>query len=57
MVQLEYMYDMKLEQVAQAYLETQGSKYIHNAGRAADYAMAKLGGTGYVGENWYNSPP
>jgi len=53
MVQLEY--DMKLEQVAQAYLETQGSNYIHNAGRTADYA--KLGGTGYVGENWYSSSP
>jgi hypothetical protein len=53
---LEMEYDMKLECVAQAYIETQSSgSFSHNADRSLDYAAC--GGSGYVGENWYSGSP
>ncbi len=53
---LEMEYDMKLECVAQAYIETQLiSSFEHNAYRVSDYAAC--GGNGYVGENWYSHSP
>lgn len=52
---LEMEYDMNLECVAQAYIETQTSGFTHNSNRTADYAAC--GGSGYVGENWYSGAP
>lgn len=53
---LEVEYDMKLECVAQAYIETQTVKsFQHNSNRSSDYAAC--GGSGYVGENWYSGSP
>lgn len=52
---LEMEYDMKLECVAQAYIETQSGGFTHNPNRSADYAAC--GGSGYVGENWYSGAP
>lgn len=52
---LEMEYDMKLECVAQAYIETQSGSFQHNSNRTSDYAAC--GGSGYVGENWYSGSP
>ena len=52
---LEMEYDMKLECVAQAYIETQSGGFAHNPNRSSDYAAC--GGSGYVGENWYSGSP
>jgi hypothetical protein len=52
---LEMEYDMKLECVAQAYIETQSDGFTHNSNRSVDYAAC--GGAGYVGENWYSGAP
>lgn len=52
---LEMEYDMKLECVAQAYIETQSGGFDHNDNRTSDYAAC--GGSGYVGENWYSGSP
>lgn len=52
----EIEYDMKLECVAQGYLDSYpGGPFEHNANGSADYAAC--GGSGYVGENWYNGDP
>merc|ERR1712166_1658594 len=53
---IELTYDMQLEAVAQNYLNSLGSgSFSHNSRATADYAA--LGGSGYVGENWYSSSP
>ncbi|MGD8346310.1 MAG: CAP domain-containing protein [Lysobacterales bacterium] len=54
---MEIEYDMKLECVAQAYVETVDDprSFRHNPNRTADYAAC--GGSGYVGENWYSGAP
>jgi hypothetical protein len=52
---LEMEYDMKLECVAQAYIETQSISFSHNSNRTSDYAAC--GGSGYVGENWFSGSP
>lgn len=53
---IELTYDMQLETVAQNYLNRLGSgSFSHNSRATADYAA--LGGSGYVGENWYSSSP
>ena len=54
---LEIEYDMALECVAQAYINTtpSSSPFTHNANRTADYAAC--GGSGYVGESWYSGGP
>ena len=54
---LEIEYDMALECVAQAYINTipSSSQFTHNANREADYAAC--GGSGYVGESWYSGGP
>ena len=54
---LEIEYDMALECVAQAYINTipNPGQWVHNQNRTTDYAAC--GGSGYVGENWYSGAP
>ena len=52
----EIEYDMKLECVAQGYLDSfPGGPFEHNANRSEDYAAC--GGSGYVGESHYSGHP
>jgi len=52
---IEVSYDMKLECVAQNYMNALTGSFVHNAARSTDYAGC--GGSGYVGENWYSGGP
>lgn len=54
---LEFEYDIKLECVAQGYLDRlpPGGNFTHNVTRVADYL--NCGGSGTVGENWYSGNP
>lgn len=53
----EIEYDMALECVAQAYINTipSASQWTHNPNSTADYAAC--GGSGHVGESWYSGAP
>jgi len=53
MLQMEY--DVLLEEVAQNYMNKLGSTFVHNPERSEDYQA--LGGSGYVGENWFSGLP
>ena len=53
-LQIELTWDSNLETVAQNFVNAATSGG-HNSARTTQYA--DLGGSGYVGENWYSGSP
>jgi hypothetical protein len=54
----EIEYDLRLECVAQAYIDAIGSlPFQHNPNRSAEYFACGGPGGMYLGENWYSGAP